>query len=87
MACDIRRNCRAPRVRLLLDGEESEVLEEAIALKHRRVDRRKRRAAREELARQEQADKRVPPRGMVEINHERARGIICGCPLFRIRKA
>ena len=61
---------RATR-RILFDAEEAEVLEEAVAIEHRRVDRRKRRAAGEECAGQKQADERVPPRGVVEIDHER----------------
>ena len=55
----VRRNVSAPRV-LLLDAKKAEVLEEAVALEHRGVDRRERGAAGKELARKEQANAAGP---------------------------
>jgi len=64
IACAVRRNDRATR-RILFDAEEAEVLEEAVALYHRGVDRRKGHAARDEFAGEKQAEERVPPGGVV----------------------
>ena len=64
-ACVVRKKVRAPP-RTPVDAEKAEVFEEAVALEHRRIDRPEGGAFREEFAREQQADERVPPRGVIE---------------------
>ena len=87
IACVVRRKVQRAARRVLLDAEEAEMLEEAVALEHRGVDRCEGGAVREELAREQQADERIPPRRVVEIDRPAgARRSGGGSPLFRMRK-